>query len=144
MCNQRTALLALLFIGIVAGGCKGPLEMTVAGEPELNGGGNAVIVRIYQLRSDTNFRGATVETFWQDDHAALGNEYVDHRQMLLYPNQVETIPIELNKEARYVGIAADLREPDQDRWRDIFAVGELRGRDVSVSVGSNRLTVAVK
>lgn len=134
-------LLPLLLIALV--GCGGPLELTVAGEPDLNSGGNAAVVRIYQLNSQASFMNTTLARFWQDDRAALGAQYVDHRQLLLYPGQSETIPIEVSDETLYIGIAADLREPDRDQWRQVFSVDELNGEDVTISVGAHALSVRV-
>lgn len=144
MQRNRIGLFLIVAVGFMASGCKGGLELTLAGGPDLNGGGNAAVVRVYQLRNDTNFRATPIESFWRDDQGVLGSEYIDHQQVLLYPEQQTTLPIDVDKQARYVGVAADLRQPNQDLWRDIYPVGELRGNQVMVMVGSNQLTVEVR
>lgn len=142
--GSRGAWLLIVAIAQIVGGCKGGLELTLAGEPDLNGGGNAAVVRVYQLSNDTNFRATPIESFWRDDRGVLGSEYVGHQQVLLYPDQETTLPIEVDKQARFIGVAADLRQPNQDLWRQVYPVSELRGNRVVVMVGSDQLTVEVR
>lgn len=137
-------ILLIMSFSLSTAGCSGPLEMTIAGSPDLNSGGNAAVVRIYELSGDSNFRTTSIEAFWRDDEAALGSEYIDHRQMLVYPDEVETISIEVKNETAFIGIAVDLRQPREDQWREIYPVDQLKGGDIAISVGSNSLTVNVQ
>ena len=141
---HRIVLVLVIGLGVLAAGCGGPLEMTVAGTPDLNSGGNAAVVRVYELSGDSNFRTTSIGSFWRDDQAALGSEYIDHRQLLLYPDQVETVSIDVSDETEFIGIAADLRQPDEDAWRAIYPVDELKGSEVAISVGASRLAVNVQ
>lgn len=136
----------LIACGFVLIGCKGSqpaTEMTVFGDSDMNNGGNAAVVRIYQLAGDSNFTRASLETFWRDDELALGAELVGPKQeILLYPEQERAIDLDLSDQTRYVGIAADLRAPDPVQWRHIFDAQELQGKLVNVRVGTDRLTVS--
>lgn len=121
-----------------------PLAVTVVGESDLNGGGNAAVVRIYQLAGDANFRRAPVQSFWQNDEQALGSELLSgKREVLLFPDVTETVEVPLDDRTQFVGFAADLRDPDPDHWRAIFPVSEVRERAVAVRVGERRLFVRV-
>lgn len=135
------ASFVLLFLSLFSAGCGGPLEMALSGTSDLNSGGNAAVVRVYELSGTSNFRTTPLGRFWQDDQSALGDQYVDHQQFLLYPNQVEQVSLDVNDETLYIGIAADLREPDQDQWRVLYPIDELKGKEVSVSVGAHGLDV---
>lgn len=144
-------LFALIGLVLLLAGCRGPREvsgpsmrLTIAGQPELNAGGNAAVIKVYQLRGGTNFNTTPLQSFWQNDRTALSDDYVDHVQLLLYPNESETVPLDLRAETQFIGIAADLRDPAQDGWRRIFSLDELRGKEVNVSVGADRLLVEVK
>jgi len=127
-------------------GCKGSMkamEMTVQGGPDMNNGGNAAVVRLYQLSGDSNFMRASLETFWRDDEETLGAELIAPKQeILLYPEQERAIDLNIGEETRYIGIAADLRAPDPVQWRKVFDAEELRGKQVTVTVGSDRLNVS--
>ena len=121
-----------------------PLIVTVTGEADLNGGGNAAVVRIYQLAGDANFRRAPVQTFWQNDEQALGNELLSaKREVLLFPNETEAVSLTLDDRAQFVGFAADLRDPDPDHWRALYPIGEVRDQAVTIRVGENRLFVRI-
>lgn len=119
-----------------------PLDITVVGTEDLNGGGNAAVVRIYALGGDAAFQRAPVQAFWQDDAAALGAELVaPAREVTLFPGATETVSLALDERAQFVGFAADLREPAADGWRALHRVEALRGQRILVTVGEDALSV---
>ena len=151
----RLLSIALLIAALAGGiGCRRapqapppppPLTVTVVGGDDLNGGGNAAVLRIYQLAGDANFRRAPVQAFWQNDEQALGAELVGaKREVLLFPGSTEVVRIELDDEAQFVAVAADLRAPDPEHWRAIYPVGEVRSKAVAVVVGEDRLFVRME
>ncbi len=122
-----------------------PTILTLTGTADLNAGGNAAVVRIYQLAGDANFQRASVQDFWQSDEQALGSELISgKREVLLFPNTTETIELALDDRAQFVGFAVDLRTPDPDHWRAIYPVGDVRSKAVAVRVGETRLFVSVQ
>ena len=146
-CQAGVLLTTLLLLG----GCSGShaLNMTVAGTPNLNSaegtsGGNAAIVRIYQLSDSTNFRAATLDAFWQADDEALGDELVDSRQLLLYPGALEQFEIELAETTQFIGVAADLRRPVPDQWRVVHVLSDLRGKRIRVEVGRDHVNLSIQ
>lgn len=119
------------------------MEMTVRGEANMNNGGNAAVVRIYQLTGDSNFMRTSIESFWENDEQALGDELIGSKEeILLYPNEERAIDLEIGDETRFVGIAADLRAPDPLQWRHVFNADELRGEQITVTVSEDRLNVS--
>lgn len=119
------------------------MEMTVRGEANMNNGGNAAVVRIYQLTGDSNFMRTSIESFWENDEQALGDELIGPKEeILLYPNEERAIDLEIGEETRFVGIAADLRAPDPLQWRRVFNADELRGEQITVTVSEDRLNVS--
>jgi type VI secretion system VasD/TssJ family lipoprotein len=121
-----------------------PVVLEVSGASGMNAGGNAAIVRVYMLASDAAFRRTPIQDFWQDDAVALGSDLMGaKREVLLYPGDRETFQLEPMPEVAFVGIAADLREPDPNGWRVIYPVSELRGRRVTVVVDTDRLDARV-
>lgn len=119
-----------------------PIHLQVSGSPDMNSGGNAAIVRVYLLASDASFRRTNLEAFWQDDAAALGSDLVGpKREILLYPGENEEIQLNMIPGVSYVGIAADLRNPDPNSWRVIYPVSELQSRHLVVTIGEDRLDV---
>ena len=108
-------------------------------------GGNAARVYVYELSGETNFRNTTLSTFWSSNEEALGNELVGApHQRLLYPNETQTLEFEVGEETRYIGIAADLRNPDREQWRSVHSVEEVEGEEIVVRVGVDRVQVDVQ
>lgn len=125
-------------------GCSQTIEVAVFGEPEMNDGGNAAVVNVYQLSGDGNFRQTPLSAFWRDDVAALGDELVvSPRTLTVYPSDSKTVEIELVDGATYLGVAANLRNPDRERWRSIHRLEEI-GDHVTVRIGSNHVAVEVE
>lgn len=144
---HRIACVVLL-VGFVAG-CRssgGPPanQITITGGADLNSGGNAAAVRVYELSNDTNFRNVSIESFWQDDAAALGDELISTNNILLYPGQTELISLNIGEETRFIGVAADLRNPDRDRWREVYPVADLGEQSIYVTVGDNQVALSVR
>ena len=140
-------LLALMVLTGCGGGSRA-LTVEVMGAQNLNTtsegeGGNAARVRVYQLSNATNFRTTTPESFWQDDVAALGEELVvPPQQVVLYPNTMERIVIEPAEGTRYLGVAADLRRPAQEQWRQVYDLEQLgKSKQIMVQVGSDRVMI---
>ncbi len=136
-------------VGLMAGvsACSGPLNvpLTIEGEPDMNSGGNAAVVRLYQLSSATTFEQTPLESFWQDDEAVLEDDLIGSRtSMLLYPGDQEEITIEILDGTRYIGVAADLRDPDGDRWRATYTLDEVRDGGLNIRIGEQRLLVEVR
>lgn len=150
---RSARLLVFLGLMISMAGCFGrkpppapsPLTVTVVGEADLNGGGNAAVLRIYQLAGDANFRRSPVQSFWQNDEAALADELISgKREVLLFPGTSEVIEVALDDRAQFLGFAADLRDPDPDHWRAIYPVDEVRSQAVDIRVGERRLFVRLE
>ncbi|HEX7071049.1 MAG TPA: type VI secretion system lipoprotein TssJ [Rhodothermales bacterium] len=156
--SASTRLLATAIVMIVGAlalsGCRGsrdtaepravPLTVHVTGADDLNGGGNAAFVHVYQLADDAGFRNAPPESFWQAPDQALGSSMLSTSQVQLFPGEDETITVGLGSDTRYVGVAANLRDPDRDRWRAVFPAAELAGKSIHVTVDSNGLSAALQ
>ena len=157
-------LLSALLLGASLAGCRilrssgggssgGECEdakMTLSATGDLNsnpdepsGPVSAAVVRVYQLANDANFRGATLESFWQDDRQALGGELVTSAEKQLYPGAQETLDLQIREGVRFVGVAANLRHADRERWRKVYPAARMCGEEVTVTVGANYVSAPV-
>lgn len=139
-------ILAFLFLCslLLFTGCSNSLEVVVSGEPGMNSGGNAAVVKIYQLTGDSKFKSTPLSAFWRDDTGALGKELVaPPRTVTVYPSESKPVEFELSGKTKYIGVAANLRNPDREEWRSIHATKGM-GDQVSVTVGSKRVAVSVE
>ena len=146
----RCVLPALVVV--LAWGCRGakevvtpPLTVIVEGTGDLNGGGYPVDVFFYQLTNDTRFERAVLDEFWRGENQVLRDELVagGTTQVRLYPQGREMQTLEWEPEARFLGIAANLRSPDRNRWRRVYAVDALVGQTLHLSVGRDFLNAEV-
>lgn len=121
-----------------------PLTVSIAGTPDLNGGGNAAFVHVFQLSDNAAFRIAPHEAFWQSPDQALGASVIAANQVQLFPSANEVIRLELASDVRFIGVAANLRDPDRDRWRAVYSVDELIGSELRVTIGSDSMSSEVQ
>lgn len=125
-------------------GCSNSLEVAFDGTETMNTGGNAAVVKVYQLKGDGNFQGVPFSTFWRDEEAALGGELLESpRKVTVYPGESRILEFELVDQTNHIGVAANLRSPDQDGWRYIHPVKEM-GDEVVVTVVENKIDVEVE
>lgn len=124
-------------------GCESTADLVVEGTADLNAG-QAVTVVLYQLSGDVSFRQMPLEQFWREDAEDLGGEVLEREpELLLFPGEVHAVRVSLHEDARFLGVAANLRDPRTDGWRSLLAVRDLQGRQTIVRVGANDLTVSV-
>lgn len=146
----KHALPVLALSVLLLGGCagslglfSGPLVVQIEGADDMNAG-NAARVRVYELSGETNFRTTTLSSFWRGDEQALGSELVRApREVLLYPGEAKTVEFDVHEDTRYIGVAADLRDPDREAWRSIYDVEEVDGGEIGVRVGLDRVEARV-
>lgn len=152
-------LLSALLIGASFTGCRilrssgsgceeARVTLSAAGDLNSNPGesggpGSAAVVRVYQLANDANFRGATLESFWQDDRQALGDELISSTEKQLYPGAQEILELQIREGVRFVGIAANLRHADRERWRQVYPAAGMCGEEVTVTIGANYVSALI-
>ena len=121
----------------------GPERVTLAlaGAPQMNAGGNAVVVQVYQLSDADPFTIIPVEEFWTGDDAVFAGTLVSRREVLLYPEEARALPLVLDERTTHVGVAADFRAPSLDGWRVVFPVGRVLSEGLGVMVRNDSLTV---
>ena len=120
-----------------------PLTVRLAGSPDLNGG-NAAFIHVFQLSDNASFRSAPYEAFWQSPDQALGGSMLSANQVQLFPSSMEELRLELSPDVRFIGVAANLRDPDPDRWRTVYSVDDLRGNNLQVTIGSDSVSSEVQ
>jgi len=99
---------------VASGGVKGirPLNVNELSES------NSVDVRFYQLKDDARFKEAPVEKLWTDDKAALGEDLLAAKTVIVIPGAAEdraaTVDLgELPPAVRFVGVLALFSKEDK-------------------------------
>jgi type VI secretion system protein VasD len=111
---------------------------------DAQGRSNAVIVKIYRLRNNATFLGASYEALVDAEHekAALGQDLLDVREVMLVPGQKLEFKEKLPADTAFVAVAALFRTPSSDRWRYTFATDATNAKGVIVGVHGCALTVS--
>ena len=141
--NFEKLLTGLIFLicGLVYG-CVSHQGIAIKGSTDQNSGGHPVVLHIYQLSSETNFIRAAVESFWQNDTQILGDDLVKPKiEILLAPGEIKQIKLELTDDMKFLGIAADFRNPDRNGWRKVYPLDSNRSKNILINVSSDRLII---
>lgn len=108
------------------------IQVLLQGSQQLNlddeGNPLSVVVRIYQLNGDLATRSLDPGELWNDQEAALGDEYISDKEVILRPETAETIPITVEKDARYVLVAGGFRQPVGNTWFRVYEIPDTYGK----------------
>lgn len=124
---------------LLATGCSSTIEVTTAGQPDMNSGGNAAVVQVYQLGGEGNFQDLSFRSFWQQE-GTIAKLIDTPSKKTVYPNERERFDLEVAEKTKFIGVAANLRNPDSEKWRALYPVEEV-GDWLSVTVHDNRISV---
>jgi len=127
---------------LLATGCSSTVEVTTAGQSDMNSGGNAAVVQVYQLSGEGNFGDLSFRSFWQKQ-GAVAKLIGSPARRTVYPGEQERFELEVAEDTRFIGVAANLRNPNSDGWRALYAVEEV-GDWLSVTVYDNQISVNVE
>jgi type VI secretion system protein VasD len=105
------------------------LEMVIEAahdiNPDSSGVASPLEIRIYQLKSMTEFEQSDFFTLYNDE--PLGSSLLDTRIFIMSPSQVEELKTELNPETQYIAVIAAYRDIDNADWKASVQVRDSRG-----------------
>jgi type VI secretion system VasD/TssJ family lipoprotein len=122
---------------------KKVLKVTLIGGLESNQG-NAVDVRIYQLRNDSKFQLATVDAFWKgknSDEEFLGKEFINKQEKKVRPKEQILLSLQIDVETQFIGVAANFFNPNKDKWRYCIPISKYKHKKVAIVLGENSLVI---
>jgi type VI secretion system protein VasD len=158
--NNRLGTLGVLLAALALAACASqppkpaPTQAAVIASADVNpdsqGRPSPVVVRIYQLRGDAEFKDAGFFALWDQEQATLGSSLIMRDERTLFPGQQVKLDLALSPDARFLAVAAAYRDIRSSRWRAVVGVPEksllklLAKRRVSVNVGKDAVSIAVK
>jgi len=124
-------------------GCSHKVAIYVQAANDLNNGGNPVVVRLYQLTTDMNFKSETSESFWRSNQISFQRDIVgETKEIILHPREVLKLEkIKINKNANFLAVAADFYQPDKDQWQYIYDVSKYKSKKLLLAVRKNSLVI---
>jgi type VI secretion system protein VasD len=161
-CYHPSFRRGLIVVGLLVAGCAkappGPPAITIAApagrgkaamslaatgdaNPDGTGRPSPVVVRVYQLRTDTAFAGADFFPLFDDDQKVLGPEMITRDEFVLAPAEKRTLDVTISGETRFVGAIAAFRDVRNAQWRVVVPVPR-RGLNLTVERARIVLTAA--
>ena len=151
MSHGKIAVLCLVF-SLLAWGCSGPrvdLGLSSTANLNLNSFDEPlpVVTRVYQLADDQAFQKATFEQLWKNDLMTLGDALLTKDEIVMDPAAQQKLTYMRHEQARFVGVVAIFRQPEDVQWRDIAALpegffGRRFSRQVTVRLKGSSVEIA--
>lgn len=106
------------------------LYIQAAQDLNLDEEGNALptVVRVYQLSGDLSTRNLDFMELWEDHEAALGDDYISHKEFQIYPDSAELIQIAPDKGARHILAFGAFQQPVGNTWFRLYNIPDTYGR----------------
>jgi type VI secretion system protein VasD len=148
------ALRLLVICSAVVAGCGGPpppppptvAEITVTGAADINpdssGHAAPVVVRIYRLAGDAQFK--SLDYFQLSDSAAakLGPDLLGTSDVTITPGGSQVITRELKPGEQILGVTAAFRDIDHASWRASAAVPPNRTTKFHINIEGKTVSIA--
>ena len=113
--------------------------------PDMNGRPSPVVIRVYQLKSDTAFARAEFFALFDDDRKVLGAEMLDREEYELAPGEQRTLELTGPPEAHFIGAIAAFQGIRIATWRALAPVDNTPGRPTtSLTVVAEKQTVRIE
>lgn len=149
--GAMTAVLESTGIKSPAGGAdaapRQPIAITIHGGDALNtsdsGEALSVVVRLYQLRSETGF-SAMSQIQAEDERAglaALGDELVTVREITVLPGRTYRLQEHLDGAARFIGLVALFHTAAPGQWKVAFAREGLADSGIAIVLHACAMSV---
>jgi type VI secretion system protein VasD len=90
--------------------------------PDASGRASPVVVRIYQLRTDAAFTGASFSSLFDDERKALGPDLIARDEYELVPGERRTLELAPAADMRFLGALAAFHDVRNSSWHTVLAV----------------------
>lgn len=99
------------------------VAMSIAATASINPNSSSepspVVLRIYQLKSDSAFKAAEFSELFYNDRKVLGGDLLGQKEYNVKPGDKLTYDATVSPETRYIGVVAGFRDIDNATWRAI-------------------------
>jgi type VI secretion system protein VasD len=118
--------------------------------PDASGRPSPVVVKVFGLRTDSEFNGAEFFALYEREKETLAATLLASQEYVLQPGETKDLQVQLPRDTRYVGVVAAYRDIRSARWRALARAprktfGDNFSRD-RITIAANRVavTLAVK
>ena len=152
---KRSLLLFLLAVFLL--GCAGdppveepPLPPTIVNlqinpaadlNADINGNGAPLMLRVYELREQSNFKSSDFFALFNDDKATLASDLARKQELLLQPGEAKKLSIQPDDDVRFLGLFAGFRQLDTAQWRAVAHFKVHETQTLVVTLKNNQMTL---
>jgi type VI secretion system protein VasD len=112
------------------------LAISIVAAAQLNPDASArpspVVVRLYELKSATQFGGAGFMLLFDQDRSALAGDIVVREEFVMRPGDTKVVDKLLSPETQAIGVMAAFRDLERAQWRGVVAL--TPGKDNTVVI----------
>ena len=110
-----------------SGGDKMTLTLTAGEKLNTCGGdvGRALVVKVYQLRSDSRLSIMSLAQFWDNEQTELADDFIDAKEVVLDPGAQEEMELVTLPEIKFLAVVGNFCETQGDCWRWIRPVDDM-------------------
>lgn len=109
--------------------------------PNVDGKPSPIVVRIYELKSATNFSQAQFYELFDNDSKRLGPDLIAKREIELTPGGKVDFERNTPFEARNIGVIAGFRIGEDAQWRSIAAIKADRDNRILVRLTARAVNI---
>jgi type VI secretion system protein VasD len=150
----------ICLLALTAAGCKSnkppppppPTKAAIVVSADVNpdsaGRASPIVVRLYQLKEEGAFNGASYFALADKEQATLGTSLESREEYELQPGQTKELVLKIPPEARYLGAVAAYRDLNNSKWKALSPAPEtglldfVRKHKLIVTVGRSEVKIA--
>jgi type VI secretion system protein VasD len=112
--------------------------------PDASNNPSPVLLRIYELKEQSNFMNADFFALFDKEQATLAADLVHKQEILLTPGQNSALQIDPDASTKLLGFFAAFRNLDNAQWRSVTPLNLHNINDITLTASGNTLVVSVK
>lgn len=121
------------------------VKLTIESAADLNAdageAGVPLLLRVYQLREASSFNAADFFSLFDKDQATLGADMARKQELLIKPNDRQSLTLELAPDIKVLGFFAAYRRLDSAQWRATLPVAAHKTGAALIKLRANEVLV---
>ncbi len=156
--TRRTVLVRLGGLPLVLGmsGCAAPgapppvvtpTTITIRADANVNpnqdGTASPIVIKLYDLKAQTNFMSASFFELLDHDVTKIGPELLSKQEVEILPGTTKEVDHEITGDVKFLGVIAGFRDLNAAQWRAIVEVVPGKSNYFLVTVTSLSVSIAL-
>lgn len=119
------------------------LQIEAGGDinPDIDGRGSPVMLRIYELKEVSVFNSADFFALFDKEQATLSSDLVRKQEFLLKPGETKALILEPGTDVKNIGFFAAFRQLDTAQWRALAPVKPHQTISFKLKIKASELSV---